>query len=193
MFLTWITYVLTKKKKKTTNKSSPTHKSTNNKPKLNEAFFLQRYLQLSCPKFLSRLGWKNTGWKTFSVSISIEHQHHHLSHGTFFLGWITYPIELKKAWFPNSEVAKSDMTLTHTWNSSNNWNCIKILHNLQFCNMVIVMVKSNIDFCLCCYWNNKKPTLSKQIYMPRNNKLNICNSQGKRLWSRGVLTSEFSI
>ena len=41
------------------------------------------------------------------------------------------------------------MTSTHTWNSSNNWNCIKILYNLQFRNMVIVMVKSNIDFCLC--------------------------------------------
>ena len=35
---------LLKKKKKTTNKSLPTHKSTNNKPKLNEAFFLQRDL-----------------------------------------------------------------------------------------------------------------------------------------------------
>ena len=61
-------------KKKKTNKSSPTHKSTNNKPKLNEAFFLQRDLRLSCPKFLSRLGWKYTGWKPFSVSFSIENE-----------------------------------------------------------------------------------------------------------------------
>ena len=41
------------------------------------------------------------------------------------------------------------MTSTQTWNSSNKWNGIKILYNLQFRSMVIVMVKSNIDFCLC--------------------------------------------
>ena len=39
--------------KKNTNQSSPTHKSTNNKPKLNEVFVLQKDLRLSCMVFRS--------------------------------------------------------------------------------------------------------------------------------------------
>ena len=40
-------------KKKNTNKSSPTHKSTNNKPKLIEVFVLKKELRLSCMVFRS--------------------------------------------------------------------------------------------------------------------------------------------